>query len=64
MATERATTRAHVGTWAVAPEAGEWIHQACQPIRAEIPVEKLLDTVVQFPTYTEAHFEALEKLDL
>ncbi len=52
------------GAWAVAPEAGEWIHQASLAIRAEIPIEKLLDTVVQFPTYSEAHFEALEQLNL
>ena len=53
-----------VGAWAVAPEAGEWIHQASLAIRAEIPIEKLLDTVVQFPTYSEGYLEALEKLDL
>ena len=53
-----------VGAWAVAPEAGEWIHQASQAIRAEIPIEKLLDMVVQFPTYSEGYLEALEKLDL
>jgi dihydrolipoamide dehydrogenase len=53
-----------VGAWAVAPEASEWIHQASQAIRAEIPIEKLLDMVVQFPTYSEGYLEALEKLDL
>ncbi len=53
-----------VGAWAVAPEAGEWIHQGSLAIRAEIPIEKLLDTVIQFPTFSEAYLEALEKLDL
>lgn len=53
-----------VGAWAVAPLAGEWIHQASQAIRAEIPIEKLLDSVAQFPTYSEAYLAALERLDL
>ncbi len=53
-----------VGAWAVAPLAGEWIHQASQAIRAEIPLEKLLDSVAQFPTYSEAYLAALERLDL
>lgn len=56
--------RVLVGAWAVAPLAGEWIHQASQAIRAEIPIEKLLDSVAQFPTYSEAYLKALEKLDL
>ncbi len=56
--------RVLVGAWAVAPLAGEWIHQASQAIRAEIPLEKLLDSVAQFPTYSEAYLEVLEKLEL
>ncbi len=56
--------RVLVGAWAVAPQAGEWIHQASQAIRAEIPIEKLLDSVAQFPTYSEAYLKGLEKLDL
>jgi dihydrolipoamide dehydrogenase len=56
--------RVLVGAWAVAPLAGEWIHQASQAIRAEIPLEKLLDSVAQFPTYSEGYLEALEKLDI
>lgn len=52
-----------VGAWAVAPLAGEWIHQASQAIRAEIPIEKLLDSVAQFPTYSEAYLKALERMD-
>ena len=49
---------------AVAPQAGEWIHQASQAIRAEIPTEKLRDMVAQFPTYSEAYLNALEQLDI
>jgi dihydrolipoamide dehydrogenase len=56
--------RVLVGAWAVAPQAGEWIHEASLAIRAEVPMEKLLDTVAQFPTYSEAYLKALEKLDL
>lgn len=51
-----------VGAWAVAPLAGEWIHQAALAIRARIPIEVLLDQVAQFPTYTEGYLIALEKL--
>ena len=52
-----------VGAWAVAPLAGEWIHQAALAIRAAIPVDTLLDQVAQFPTYAEAYVAALESLD-
>ena len=51
-----------VGAWAVAPLAGEWIHQAALAIRARIPIETLLDQVAQFPTYTEGYLQALEQL--
>ncbi|MGH3671522.1 MAG: dihydrolipoyl dehydrogenase family protein [Pseudonocardiaceae bacterium] len=53
-----------VGAWAVAPQAGEWIHQACLAIRAEIPIEILLDQIAQFPTYSEGYLLALEALGL
>ncbi len=53
-----------IGAWAVAPQASEWIHQATQAIRAEIPVETLVDGVAQFPTYSEAYVKALERLEL
>lgn len=53
-----------VGAWAVAPLAGEWIHQAALAIRAEIPITVLLGQVAQFPTYSEAYLVALEKLDV
>jgi pyruvate/2-oxoglutarate dehydrogenase complex dihydrolipoamide dehydrogenase (E3) component len=53
-----------VGAWAVAPQAGEWIHQASLAIRAGISVDVLLDQVAQFPTYSEGYLEALEALEL
>ncbi len=53
-----------IGAWAVAPHAGEWIHQAALAIREQIPVERLLDQVAQFPTYSEGYLTALEELDL
>jgi pyruvate/2-oxoglutarate dehydrogenase complex dihydrolipoamide dehydrogenase (E3) component len=51
-----------VGAWAVAPQAGEWIHQASLAIRAEIPIEKLRDGVYQFPTFSEAYLATLQQL--
>lgn len=51
-----------VGAWAVAPLAGEWIHQAALAICAAIRLQTLLDQVAQFPTYTEAYLAALESL--
>ena len=53
-----------LGAWAVAPQAGEWIHQAALAIRTRTPIEVLLDQVAQFPTYSEGFHTALEQLDL
>jgi pyruvate/2-oxoglutarate dehydrogenase complex dihydrolipoamide dehydrogenase (E3) component len=53
-----------VGAWAVSPLASEWIHQAVLAIRAEVPYEVLIDTVAQFPSYSEAFFSALQALEL
>jgi dihydrolipoamide dehydrogenase len=53
-----------VGAWAVAPLAGEWIHQACLAVRTRMPVDTLLDSVFQFPTFSQAYLAALEKMDL
>ncbi len=53
-----------IGAWAVAPLAGEWIHQAALAIKARIGIATLLDTVAQFPTFSESYLYALEKLDL
>ena len=54
--------RVLLGAWAVAPLAGEWIHQAALAIRAEVPLDILLDGVAQFPTYSEAFLYGLEQL--
>lgn len=51
-----------IGAWAIAPLAGEWIHQASLAIRAHIPIDTLLDQVAQYPSYNEAYLTALEKL--
>jgi pyruvate/2-oxoglutarate dehydrogenase complex dihydrolipoamide dehydrogenase (E3) component len=56
--------RVLIGAWAVAPMAGEWIHQAALAIRAAIPVDTLLDGIAQFPTYSEAYIKAVEQLDM
>jgi pyruvate/2-oxoglutarate dehydrogenase complex dihydrolipoamide dehydrogenase (E3) component len=52
-----------VGAWAVAPLAGEWIHQAALAIKTEIPLAVLRDTVAQFPTFSEAYLKGLEALE-
>jgi pyruvate/2-oxoglutarate dehydrogenase complex dihydrolipoamide dehydrogenase (E3) component len=51
-----------VGAWAIAPLAGEWIHQAVLAIRAEIPLSILKDTIQQFPTFSEGFGLALRML--
>jgi pyruvate/2-oxoglutarate dehydrogenase complex dihydrolipoamide dehydrogenase (E3) component len=56
--------RVLVGAWAVAPLASEWIHQAALAIRAQIPIDTLLDSVAQFPTYSEGYLKAAETLGL
>ncbi len=52
-----------IGAWAVAPLAGEWIHQAALAIKAKIPLEVLRDTVAQFPTFSEGYLKGVERLD-
>jgi dihydrolipoamide dehydrogenase len=56
--------RVLLGAWAVAPLASEWIHQAVLAIRAQVPLEILLDTVAQFPSYSEGYLSALAQLEL
>jgi dihydrolipoamide dehydrogenase len=56
--------RVMVGAWAVSPLASEWIHQAVLAIRAEVPYEVLIDTVAQFPSYSEAFLSALQAVEL
>jgi pyruvate/2-oxoglutarate dehydrogenase complex dihydrolipoamide dehydrogenase (E3) component len=52
-----------VGALAVAPEAGEWLGQLTLAIRAEVPVDVLLDTIQPYPTFSEAIFSALQQLE-
>ncbi len=53
-----------VGAWAVAPLASEWIHYAALAIKTRTPIDVLLDTVAQFPTFSEAYLKAVEGLEL
>lgn len=55
--------RVLVGVWAMAPLMGDWLHQACLVIKAGISLDTLLDSVFQFPTFSQAYPEALEKMD-
>ncbi len=52
-----------IGAWAVAPLAGEWIHQAVLAIKTRTPLAILRDTVAQFPTFSEAFLKGVEALD-
>jgi pyruvate/2-oxoglutarate dehydrogenase complex dihydrolipoamide dehydrogenase (E3) component len=52
------------GAVAVGPEAGEWLQQLTLAIRAEVPIETLLDVIPPYPTFSEAVFLALRNLDL
>ena len=54
--------RVLVGAIAVGPEAGEWLGQLTLAVRAEVPVDVLLDTIQPYPTFSEAIFGALLEL--
>jgi dihydrolipoamide dehydrogenase len=56
--------RVLVGAVAVGPDAGEWLQQATLAIRAEVPVDVLLDTIQPYPTFSEALFYAAQELPL
>jgi pyruvate/2-oxoglutarate dehydrogenase complex dihydrolipoamide dehydrogenase (E3) component len=56
--------RVLVGAVAVGPEAGEWLQQLTLAIRAETPIEVLLDVIQPYPTFSEAVFLALRELNL
>jgi len=56
--------RVLVGACAVGPEAGEWLGQVTLAIRAEVPIDILLDTIQPYPTFSEAVFFAVRDLDL
>jgi pyruvate/2-oxoglutarate dehydrogenase complex dihydrolipoamide dehydrogenase (E3) component len=56
--------RVLVGAVAVGPEAGEWCQQLTLAIRAEVPIDTLLDVIQPFPTFSEAVLWALLELPL
>ncbi|MGH3066374.1 MAG: dihydrolipoyl dehydrogenase family protein [Gaiellaceae bacterium] len=56
--------RVLVGAVAVGPEAGEWLGQLTLAVRAEVPIDVLLDTIQPYPTFSEAIFSALRELRL
>jgi pyruvate/2-oxoglutarate dehydrogenase complex dihydrolipoamide dehydrogenase (E3) component len=55
--------RVLVGAVAVGPEAGEWLGQLTLAVKAEVPLETLLDTIQPYPTFSEAIFNALRELE-
>ena len=55
--------RVLVGAVAVAPEAGEWLGQLTLAVRAEVPLDVLLDTIQPYPTFSESIFNALRELE-
>jgi pyruvate/2-oxoglutarate dehydrogenase complex dihydrolipoamide dehydrogenase (E3) component len=54
--------RVLVGAVAVGPEAGEWLGQLTLAVRAEVPIDVLLDTIQPYPTFSEAIFSAVLEL--
>lgn len=58
-----AERRVLVGAVAVAPEAGEWLGQLTLAVRAEVPLDVLLDTIQPYPTFSESIFNALRELE-
>jgi len=59
-----AERRVLVGAVTVGPEAGEWLGQLTLAVRAEVPIDVLLDTIQPYPTFSEAIFNALLELDV
>jgi pyruvate/2-oxoglutarate dehydrogenase complex dihydrolipoamide dehydrogenase (E3) component len=56
--------RVLVGAVAIGPEAGEWCQQLTLAIRADVPLDVLLDVIQPYPTFSEAVFLALQELPL
>lgn len=52
-----------VGAWAVCPLASEWIHAAVIAVKAEVPLETLRDSIMQFPTFSELLLSAVRQVD-
>ena len=50
------------GAYALGPEAGEWLQQATLAIRAEVPLEIMVDTIQPFPTFSEIFLHGLTEL--
>ena len=42
-----------VGAHAFGPEAGEWLQQVTLAIRAQVPLDVLIDVIQPFPTFSE-----------
>ena len=53
-----------VQTCALPILAGEWLQQLTLAIRAETPIDVLLDVIQPYPTFSEAVFLALRELGL
>ena len=51
-----------VGAWAIAPDAGAWIHLAVLAISAAVPLEILHDTLEQFPGVSDLYRTAVDQL--
>jgi dihydrolipoamide dehydrogenase len=58
-----ARERVLVGAWAVAPMAGEWMHQVALAVKTRVGLDVLRDTVAQFPTFSEAVLRGVEALE-
>jgi len=56
--------RVLTGAVAVGPESGEWLQQLTLAIRAETPVDVLLDVIPPYPTFSEGVFYAIRELNL
>ena len=52
------------GTYALGPEAGEWMQQATLAIRARIPLPVLIDTMQPFPSFSGIYDAALKELSM
>ena len=52
------------GAVAVGPESGEWLQQLTLAVRAETPIDVLLDVIQPYPTFSEGVFLALRELNL
>jgi pyruvate/2-oxoglutarate dehydrogenase complex dihydrolipoamide dehydrogenase (E3) component len=56
--------RVLVGAVAAGPESGEWLQQLTLAVRAEVPVDVVLDTIQPYPTFSEAVFFAVQELEV